>query len=220
MKELFRDTVIGHLIRWATGGKWLQHAEDRDPSLWRMYISTEKSSRLSSYGTLEPIKTKYRSTTSNITTPQSEKDEQVYSTPASASGTSSGHATPVPHKPNKSNSLGAINHMGHGRDTQEKAREPSSLKSNESKEADKGGQGWVAGAIGKEGMDVSMTEGQVGGDPALQMHSETMDKAWNAVQLEAGREGVALPEDAKKDSEKGRVVNVVVWFGPSDPEVS
>ena len=39
MKELVRDTVIGHLIRWLTRGKWLPHAEELDPSLWRMYIS-------------------------------------------------------------------------------------------------------------------------------------------------------------------------------------
>ena len=120
----------------------------------------------------------------------------------------------------KSNSADAIEFIGENGNHSEKAEEPAASKSMATKASDKDGQGWVSGAIGKEGMDVSMAEGQVNGDPALQMKSETNAKAWNAVKLESGQEGVAAPEDAKKDPGKGRVVNVVVWFGPMDSEVS
>lgn len=217
MKELFRDTVIGHLIRLVTKSRWLQHAEDRDPSLWHMYVSTEKSSKFSSHGTLEPLtKPKHHSVgASNTPTPQSEKGEYSYAT--EASNTPRSNATPVR---NKSYNPDAIMPIGGNGDHSEKNGQPASSKSMATQDTDKGGQSWVTGAIGKEGMDVSMAEGQVNGDPALQMSSETNEKAWNAVQLEAGQEGIAAPEEAKKDPGKGRVVNVVVWFGPMDPEVS
>lgn len=44
--EIFRETVVGHLLRWASGGKLLPWAEDKDPSSWKMYISIEKSKNL------------------------------------------------------------------------------------------------------------------------------------------------------------------------------
>ena len=68
-------------------------------------------------------------------------------------------------------------------------------------------------------MGVSMKEGQVEGDPALELQLSISEAAWDDVELETGREGVA-PQDAKGDFAKDGVVNVVVWFGPSDPEVS
>ena len=53
MLELLRDTMVGHLLRWVSSGKILPHAEDRDPSQWRMYVSTEKSTKVSSSGALQ-----------------------------------------------------------------------------------------------------------------------------------------------------------------------
>lgn len=46
MKELIRDTVLGHFLRLITKGKVLPYAEDRDPSLWERYIDKEKSGRV------------------------------------------------------------------------------------------------------------------------------------------------------------------------------
>lgn len=217
MKELFRDTVIGHLIRWTTGGRWLQHAEDRDPSLWHMYVSTEKSSRLASYGTLDPLAEPKHPNVgeSNTPTPQSETSEQIY--PVGAQNTPRRIVTPVKEpsiEADATEQIGAVESAS----GETKAKEQS--QSQGTPASDEKGQKWVAGAMGKEGMDISLTEGQVDGDPALQMTSSNNEKAWNAVQLEAGDKGIAAPEDAKKDPGKGRVVNVVVWFGPTDPDVS
>jgi DHA1 family multidrug resistance protein-like MFS transporter len=46
MKELFRDTTTGHVLRLITKGRILQYEEDRDPSLWQRYIDKEKSGRM------------------------------------------------------------------------------------------------------------------------------------------------------------------------------
>lgn len=50
MKELFRDTVTGHAIRFLTKGKVLPYEEERDPSLWKRYIDKEKSGRMAHHG--------------------------------------------------------------------------------------------------------------------------------------------------------------------------
>lgn len=50
MKELFRDTVAGHIFRLITRGKVLQYEEERDPSLWKRYVDKEKSGRMASHG--------------------------------------------------------------------------------------------------------------------------------------------------------------------------
>jgi len=56
MKELVRDTVVGHLLRLATRGKVLQFEEERDPSLWKRYVDKEKSGRMAHHGTVEEEK--------------------------------------------------------------------------------------------------------------------------------------------------------------------
>jgi len=81
-------------------------------------------------------------------------------------------------------------------------------------------QGLVTAAMGQEGMDVSMQEGQVDGNPALQLHSENNETTWNAVQLEAGQAKGSIAKEAAADPAADRVVNVVVWLGPHDPAVS
>ncbi|GME31185.1 Major facilitator superfamily [Neofusicoccum parvum] len=42
MREIFQDTIFGHLVRLVSRGKYLQYAEERDPSLWQQYIDHEK----------------------------------------------------------------------------------------------------------------------------------------------------------------------------------
>ncbi|KAJ9647931.1 GTPase-activating protein [Coniosporium tulheliwenetii] len=54
MSELIRDTVFGHLIRFISRGRLLKYAEERDPSLWKRYIDTEKSGYAAHHGTTEP----------------------------------------------------------------------------------------------------------------------------------------------------------------------
>lgn len=43
MKELFRDTVAGQLLRLATKNRILQYPEETDPLIWQKYINAEKS---------------------------------------------------------------------------------------------------------------------------------------------------------------------------------
>ncbi|KAL9597267.1 MAG: hypothetical protein Q9219_005248 [cf. Caloplaca sp. 3 TL-2023] len=50
MTELIRDTAFGHLVRLITRGRFLQYAEDRDPSLWKQYMSEEKTRRMAHHG--------------------------------------------------------------------------------------------------------------------------------------------------------------------------
>lgn len=50
MKELFRDTVAGHVIRLVTKPKVLPYEEERDPSLWKRFVDKEKSGRMAHHG--------------------------------------------------------------------------------------------------------------------------------------------------------------------------
>jgi len=52
--ELIRDTVVGHALRLASGGKILPYAEDRDPSLWKEYVHTEKTAHMAHHGSASP----------------------------------------------------------------------------------------------------------------------------------------------------------------------
>ena len=290
MLELFRDTVIGHLIRWVTHGKLLPHAEDVDHSLWRMYISTEKSTKLEHIvieknhrrsgsgpkllqkrsrrtAPAAGVNTETTETVGNKPAPQPESNtapipaETEAKAPTSTPGAketpqvepkaepSSGEIDKE--KPPIGGNVGTPGTWG----TEETRRacadneEPPSWSDNDTPMTGSnantplnssstallrtGGstatatpqnydldQGWVTAAMGQEGMDVSMQEGQVDGDPALQWHSESDETAWNAVQLEAGEQNVASAESAQVDPAADRVVNVVVWFGPEDPAVS
>jgi DHA1 family multidrug resistance protein-like MFS transporter len=54
MKELFRDTVTGHFLRIVSRGKVLPYEEDQDPSIWKKYVSKEKSGHMAHHGTIEP----------------------------------------------------------------------------------------------------------------------------------------------------------------------
>ncbi|RDW89018.1 hypothetical protein BP6252_01050 [Coleophoma cylindrospora] len=52
MKELIRDTVLGHFLRMVTKGKVLPYEEDRDPALWKRYVDKEASGRMAHHGHL------------------------------------------------------------------------------------------------------------------------------------------------------------------------
>jgi len=43
MLELIRDSAFGHCVRLVTRGKYLQYPEERDPEIWKKYVSHEKS---------------------------------------------------------------------------------------------------------------------------------------------------------------------------------
>ena len=50
MTELIRDTPFGHLVRFVTRNKYLQFAEEKDPSVWTRYIDEKKSGHLAHHG--------------------------------------------------------------------------------------------------------------------------------------------------------------------------
>lgn len=55
MKELFRDTLPGHLLRIVSRGKILPFEEDENPETWSRYVHKEKSGHLAHHGTVEPL---------------------------------------------------------------------------------------------------------------------------------------------------------------------
>lgn len=54
MKELIRDTAFGHLIRLVSRGKYLQFAEERDPTIWTRFVDEKKSGYLAHHGDTNP----------------------------------------------------------------------------------------------------------------------------------------------------------------------
>lgn len=50
MSELIRDTVFGHCVRLVTEGKYLQYAEEKDPSIWKRYLHLEKTGHMAQHG--------------------------------------------------------------------------------------------------------------------------------------------------------------------------
>ena len=52
MAELFRDTVVGKMLRLMSGGKLYPFAEERDPSIFQRYIHHDKTQEMASYGRL------------------------------------------------------------------------------------------------------------------------------------------------------------------------
>lgn len=60
MAELIRDTAFGHLLRVILRGRVLQYAEDKDPSLWRQYMSEEKTRRMAHHGNTDRLSNKDR----------------------------------------------------------------------------------------------------------------------------------------------------------------
>ncbi|KAL8731713.1 MAG: hypothetical protein Q9181_004202, partial [Wetmoreana brouardii] len=283
MLETLRDSATGHLLRWASGGRLLPHAEDVDPTLWRMYVSTEKSKNLEPLA-IETEKNHYkvgklrkkRNKGATTATKRDTGRTETRATPAPQAArngisrhtqTDGNGASPTPDAKaaqqaegephigdvDKEAPLVAGNIDTAGTwNTEENGQawaDNENLQSWSSEDTPRtqstadtpqngsstallstGGQAahitrsardleqsWVTAATGQEGMDISMQQAHVDGDPALQLHSESKDTAWNAVQLEAGKEEVPTAKDVKSDPAAKRVVNVVVWFGPDDP---
>ena len=50
MAELIRDTVFGHFVRLITNNRYLQYAEEKDPSLWKRYIDREQTFNMARHG--------------------------------------------------------------------------------------------------------------------------------------------------------------------------
>lgn len=50
MSELFRDTAFGHLVRFASRGKYFRYEEEIDPSLYKHFIDEKKSGYLAHHG--------------------------------------------------------------------------------------------------------------------------------------------------------------------------
>lgn len=50
VKELIRDTVLGHALRLFTKSKVLPFEEERDPELWKRYVDKEKSGQMAHHG--------------------------------------------------------------------------------------------------------------------------------------------------------------------------
>lgn len=308
MIELFRDTAIGHLIRWASHGKLLSHAEDIDPTLWRMYISTEKSTTLQhlviknthkshsnggmqlqilSGNSTPATRAKEEHSATEEQTPAPQPENYAVRKSAQANDKSqlpSPKSAEIPQTAIKLESASVFDtnslHFGGntgkagtwsseeiqqafandktapalrsseeiqqafvndktsqrwgGTDTPQtwsNAETPRNTSStallsmagstaNATPQNEKLEQGWTTAAIGQDRTNVSMQEGQVDGNPALQWHSENSETTWNAVQLEAGGATNASAKEAAADPTAERVVNVVVWLGPNDPAVS
>lgn len=60
MEELIRDTAFGHLVRLLSKGRVLQYAEDRDPSLWRQYLSDANTRSMAHHGDSDQLSDKER----------------------------------------------------------------------------------------------------------------------------------------------------------------
>lgn len=54
MRDFIQDTMFGKVVRFATKGKYLQYAEERDPSLWQQYLDRQISRQVAIQNTLRP----------------------------------------------------------------------------------------------------------------------------------------------------------------------
>ena len=52
MSDLFRDTIVGKVLRIISRGKLYRFAEERDPSLWQRYVHHDKTQEMASHGRL------------------------------------------------------------------------------------------------------------------------------------------------------------------------
>jgi hypothetical protein len=51
--DIVRDSPFGHIVRLITRNKVFQYPEERDPSLWKKYVSQEKSGYMAHHGSAE-----------------------------------------------------------------------------------------------------------------------------------------------------------------------
>ena len=52
MADIFRDSPFGQIVRLVTKKRYFKYAEERDPSIWKRYLSVEKSRKMALHGTL------------------------------------------------------------------------------------------------------------------------------------------------------------------------
>ncbi|OCT44444.1 Caffeine resistance protein 5 [Cladophialophora carrionii] len=85
MAELFRDTVVGQLLRLVTGRRILKYPEERDPSIWQRYLNVEKSSNMALHGSTsrpdQPKKELLSATSSDPPTPAAEEKQEPEGAP-------------------------------------------------------------------------------------------------------------------------------------------
>ncbi|CEI61322.1 Caffeine resistance protein 5 [Fusarium venenatum] len=53
MKDLIRDTIFSHILRFLTGGRVFKYPEEEDPLLWKKYVHAEKSANMARHGQTE-----------------------------------------------------------------------------------------------------------------------------------------------------------------------
>ncbi len=55
MSEIVRDTAFGHKVHFVSKGKLLQHAEERDPNLWKLYIHRDQTKNMALHGNTDGL---------------------------------------------------------------------------------------------------------------------------------------------------------------------
>ncbi|KAF2097291.1 MFS transporter [Rhizodiscina lignyota] len=54
MSRFVRDTAFGHIVRFASGGRWLLYPEEKDTTLWKKWVNEKKSGYAAHHGTTDP----------------------------------------------------------------------------------------------------------------------------------------------------------------------
>ncbi|KAH7080483.1 major facilitator superfamily domain-containing protein [Paraphoma chrysanthemicola] len=54
VSDLIRDSPFGHIVRLVSRGKYFQYPEELDHTLWKKYVSEEKSGYMAHHGTAQP----------------------------------------------------------------------------------------------------------------------------------------------------------------------
>ena len=54
MLDLIRDSAFGHIVRLVTRNKYLQYPEEKDPEIWKKYVSHEKAGYAAYHGATQP----------------------------------------------------------------------------------------------------------------------------------------------------------------------
>ena len=54
MTDMIRDTALGHIIRFASRGRYLRYQEEVHPELWSRFVNEKKSGYMARHGTVDP----------------------------------------------------------------------------------------------------------------------------------------------------------------------
>ena len=55
MATLMHDSIAGFALRFLSGGRIFQYAEEKDPSLWKRFTNIEKSGRMARLGRMDSV---------------------------------------------------------------------------------------------------------------------------------------------------------------------